>query len=102
MKRVIKIDPTPSQFLDIRNHKSYWAQFKGHVGFGLRSGIPLCCCLEWITRIFLDQKDFGVKLCGPDCYVEFVHCTLHRLWYRAEHRRKRTFIDHEGRVYDAS
>lgn len=88
MTRVIKVKPTPKQFLRIRS-KSRWQQIKGHVGFGLRSGIPFCCCLEWVVRLFfLNQKEFGVKLCGPDCYSEFVHCTLHRTWYKAEHRRK--------------
>lgn len=90
MKRVKKIGPTRDQFLRIRS-RVLWKQIWGHIGFGLRSGIPLCCCLEWVTRLFLlNEKNFGVKLCGPDCYSEFVHCTLHRRYYRAEHKRAHT------------
>lgn len=87
MKRVKKCHPTARQWNDIRSGVR-WREIRGHIGFGLRSGIPFCCCLEWVTRIMLGQLDFGVKLCGPDCYSEFVHCKLHRLWYRKEHRRK--------------
>lgn len=101
MRRVLKIKPTIQQFLNIRS-KSRFNQFKGHVGFGLRSGIPLCCCLEWTTRVLLEQKEFGIKLCGPDCYVEYVHCAYHRWRYKAEHERKRTFTDRDGVTYDAS
>ncbi len=87
MNHVIKCKPTPKQFLDIRS-KSRYRQCRGHLSFGRASGIPLCCCIEWIVRLYvLRQKDFGIKLCGPDCYSEFVHCSLHRLRYRREHKR---------------
>lgn len=89
MTRVIKCKPTVVQWARIRCDDQF-NQFVGHMGFGRKSGIPFCCCLEWTLRLLIfRQRNFGTRLCGPDCYSEFVHCTFHRLWYRREHRRKR-------------
>lgn len=68
-------------------------RFLWDIPFGIESGIPLCCILEWSNNARKETIVATPSPCfqaGPACKADYVHCKRHR---KTEHHLNTYFDD---------